>query len=274
MTDVSGAAWVEEAFARWPEGPGFPVSSLIPTGFDALARILHPTRRVENDDGTGTWAEIAAERGGVMHPSVQFEALVGGRGPEEAPDWDDLVPLTELPEREARVLAEVLSRFTGTPEVCWFAIWDGYGSFGPPDGYSIKVDPDGSRRIVEDTRAEAAAFRSELARYPLVRTLWSRSEPSFPAREYFLFRGPVDAVLNFRFGVWWQPPNIWWPDDRAWCVATEVDGYDSYVGGTRACIDAVLTSSDLEVLPIEPDARLGPTDPLNPAPWDTAAPPV
>ncbi len=28
-------------------------------------------------------------------------------------------------------------------------------------------------------------------------------------------------------------PNLWWPDDRAWCVATEIDLAWTYVGDQR-----------------------------------------
>jgi hypothetical protein len=241
MTDLSAAAWVEEALRWWPSGRGFAVRDFVPDGFEAYARILHGTRRVESDESTKRWRDLANDRGKTMHPLVSFEALVGGRGPEEADDWDDLVPLEELNEREAATLSNLLAGFSATTDLGWFALWDGYGVFGPPSGYS---------------------------NYPRVRTLWSRSDPPAAGREYLLFEGPLEAVSNFHFGGWWQPPNIWWPDDRSWCVASEVDGYDTFVGGSQACIQAVLDSSGLEALPVAPDAEFGPVDPLNPAPWD------
>jgi hypothetical protein len=63
---------------------------------------------------------------------------------------------------------------------------------------------------------------------------------------------------TFEFGIWHQSPNIWWPDDRAWCVATELDGYSSYVGGSRACIDSVLASPDVETIGVDPTVRMDP----------------
>jgi hypothetical protein len=51
---------------------------------------------------------------------------------------------------------------------------------------------------------------------------------------------------------------MWWPADRAWFVATEVDGFSSYVGGTQGAIDSVLASPELEAIaataqtPIDP----------------------
>jgi len=55
---------------------------------------------------------------------------------------------------------------------------------------------------------------------------------------------------------WGDSPNIWWPEDRAWCVATDIDLYDTYVGGSQECIEAVLGNLELEALPTTLDAGL------------------
>jgi hypothetical protein len=54
---------------------------------------------------------------------------------------------------------------------------------------------------------------------------------------------------------------MWWPADRAWFVATEVDGFSSYVGGSQTAIDAVLASPELEAIAVT--ART----PLDPGPF-------
>ena len=64
------------------------------------------------------------------------------------------------------------------------------------------------------------------------------------------------SFLNRVDGFWGNPPNIWWPKDRAWCVATDIDLFDSYVGGTEDCIKAILNNPALEALPTTPDARV------------------
>jgi hypothetical protein len=48
-------------------------------------------------------------------------------------------------------------------------------------------------------------------------------------------------------------PNLWWPDDRAWCVATEIDLAWTYVGGPAALISDVLANPRLEAQPASPD---------------------
>ena len=40
-------------------------------------------------------------------------------------------------------------------------------------------------------------------------------------------------------------------------MATDIDLYDTYVGASQECIEAVLSSPDLEALPTTLDARLG-----------------
>ena len=80
-----------------------------------------------------------------------------------------------------------------------------------------------------------------------------------PGRDYLLFRGPLDAVMSFLHrddGFWGYSPNMWWPADRAWCVATDIDLFDTYVGGSTECIEAVLGNPDLEALPTTLDARV------------------
>jgi hypothetical protein len=51
--------------------------------------------------------------------------------------------------------------------------------------------------------------------------------------------------------VFWeeQSPNLWWPEDRAWFVATEIDYAWTYIGGSTELIDELLADDRLEVLP-------------------------
>ena len=54
-------------------------------------------------------------------------------------------------------------------------------------------------------------------------------------------------------GTWGQCANLWWPADRAWCVASELDLEWTYVGGPRGLIDAILADDRIEALPAAPD---------------------
>lgn len=57
---------------------------------------------------------------------------------------------------------------------------------------------------------------------------------------------------------WWIPqsPNIFWPTDRAWCVASEIDFDSTLVGGSQALIEDLVNSSRLEALMIQPGDAL------------------
>jgi hypothetical protein len=51
-------------------------------------------------------------------------------------------------------------------------------------------------------------------------------------------------------------PNIWWPDDRAWCIASDIDLATTYVGASARCIERLLGADRLEVLPVSLDDRV------------------
>ena len=74
--DPAEAAWWDTAWAGTPPAVGF----LIPHGFEAYARLLHPAHDDERHEVT--WADVAAEHGTRVHPEVQWHRLTGtGRGP-------------------------------------------------------------------------------------------------------------------------------------------------------------------------------------------------
>lgn len=86
-----------------------------------------------------------------------------------------------------------------------------------------------------------------------------------------LFAGGIDfadtqfgASARFPFGM---SAHLWWPDDQAWCVATDIDLMTTYVGASTSCIDALLTNAELEALPVPVTQRLTwDTDTVNPLP--------
>ena len=72
-----------------------------------------------------------------------------------------------------------------------------------------------------------------------------------PDRTYLLLRGGIEAITSFG-----QSPNIWWPEDRSWCVATEIDLDSSYVGSTEECINRIVTDPALETFPAQLEDRV------------------
>lgn len=67
------------------------------------------------------------------------------------------------------------------------------------------------------------------------------------------FAGAIENVAELPA---WQTASLWWPDDHAWCVATEVDHDSTYVGCSPGCLDALLGEPALEVFAIDPAAGI------------------
>jgi hypothetical protein len=82
-----------------------------------------------------------------------------------------------------------------------------------------------------------------------------------PDRIHYLLEGAVTAVGGFTYPGedGWRNPDLVWPDDRRWFVATDIDVWSLFVAGTPALTDevagAVLTFASrvdpADALPIE-----------------------
>jgi hypothetical protein len=86
-----------------------------------------------------------------------------------------------------------------------------------------------------------------------------------PNRDYLLFSGPAVAALDMGdrpLGTWLEPqsPNLFWTDDRAWCVATEIDLDSTYIGCSEEAAAALLADPRLETWPV---------DAADPISWDS-----
>ncbi len=71
-----------------------------------------------------------------------------------------------------------------------------------------------------------------------------------------LFDGPIENVVAI--GTWSpsdaprrRGPQWWWPADRAWFVATEIDYPWTYLAGTPALIDAIIDHPTIEAVRVE-----------------------
>jgi hypothetical protein len=73
-----------------------------------------------------------------------------------------------------------------------------------------------------------------------------------PGRSYLLYQGPIEGALALSAPSF-QTPNLWWPSDRSWCVASEIDLDWTYVGGATALIQDLLHDRSLEAVPVEPN---------------------
>ncbi len=194
---------------------GLAVGSLVPEGFEAYARVLHPaTSETERGFESVRWSVIASWTGRTVHPLMQFHriadlpAFPGHR----APKWG-FVP------SEGERLVAILRAHTATPDRCYLGLWEGYGT---PELNALAKLP----RLVLRHRA------------------------------YFLFLGPIDGVTSMSIGGFQHPPNLWWPEDRAWCVASEIDLSETYLAASKACVTQVTRDPGLEAYPVPLEGRV------------------
>lgn len=243
VADVSPADWVVAGVGPFGSGVG----ALVPHGFEAYARVLHPA--LAAGDRPVTWAQVAAWSGRVVHPRVQFGALaaaVPGMGGGAAP-WEVSPEPGSMPPDTLARLCEVLAAHTGAAGRCWFCVWDGYGpTSGPHASVSFSAEDDSLAGSAEPEPEVILPpeFPPDVINGPRVR---------LPERSYLLLEGPLDAAGEVAMGIFPQSPNLFWPGDRAWCVATEIDLDSSYLGGSAALVRDVLADGRLEAVPVSVD---------------------
>jgi hypothetical protein len=71
LSDVSPADWIAPRL----HGFNMDTGSVVPEGFEAYCRIFHPLRRHEPGATSRTWAEVAAQKGRIVHPEMQLHMI-------------------------------------------------------------------------------------------------------------------------------------------------------------------------------------------------------
>jgi hypothetical protein len=247
QTDVSPARWVVDALAPWRR-EGVRVRSLLPAVFDAYLRVFHPASGFGHRAPPIRWADLARRRGLELSADITYFDLVGAQGVGEehlgiAPPLDG-----QLPGDVCAALRDALEPRTSTPSDAWYWLWDGYGSLWSNAHGQLASNP-ASRAEQRRLRAEGRDHDRRMEAFPRIRT---------ENRTYFLMRGSVRSVCELEVDGWEVLPNLWHPDDRTWCVVTEIDGYSTYVGATREAVEAVRADPRIESVSVTADAPLDP----------------
>lgn len=208
--DSGPPAWIAERLHPFGRDAG----SVVPEGYEAYVRLLHPVLRPNGE--IERWADVAGRNGRIVHPEMQFH-LIKREGVDGDPLW------SSLPMAPRQALVEHLRVHTNAAATCWLATWEGYGGLAYPPG----------------------------------------AEPfELPNRRYLAIRAPIERALDKPH----QSPNLWWPEDRAWIVATEVDYAWTYIGRTARLAADLLADPRLEALPATPaDKPFRDSDLLNAA---------
>lgn len=190
---------------------------------------------------------------GMLVPPV-FEAYLRVHAPAPMDEgwWDAY----------AAVFSAVVAvgvRHTTHPERGWFGVWEGHGwqsassriaTWGPLD--------DAQRTELERRRAE---LRAEESRRSAAIDTGLAMVPRFdrPCRCHYLLSGPLAAVTEIRepgFHESWQRPDLFWPDDRRWFAATDVDIWSLYIGGEADFVESIAELSPTPTERVDADIVL------------------
>ena len=216
--DIGPAQWMLPSspdpgrVARQPR-----VSTFIPPSLHRHCYLLlHPWRGTDASRTGSLWREVAHKLG-ATHPGALVEGVQGPEAVRHVPGY--LPPLEgEIDVAVARPLLQELSAATGSLEEVFAAVWDGWA----------------------DLPAQ-----------------WIRGAATLTlaqSRQHLLFRGPRAALLNdLRASDQGASavPGVWWPEDRAWIVYSDIDYPWSFVA-TRYPMDLDRIGRDLELLPVDP----------------------
>lgn len=241
---VASAKWLSERLEAEPEQW---VTGTVGSGFDAYARVFHPA----GDREDVPWADVAARTGRTMHASAQWEDLSSpasldtvGRAGRDLPARPRIGMLST---NKLIALCAILDGHTGTPEDCYFAVWDGWGWENPGSYTVLTASTDNG-----DSETEPVPAPEEWQ-------LDLTGPRVFLGLDYLLFSGPLRGApqIGYRASATSfepQSPSIFWPSDHAWCVATDIDFDSTLIGGSHALIRDVIHDPRLEAWPIAPDA--------------------
>ncbi|WP_432564451.1 hypothetical protein [Kineococcus sp. SYSU DK003] len=235
------------------------VCRTVPRGYPAYARVLHPVEPGPAVEPT-TWAGVCARTGRTPHALMQWEAITTPAPPPRSGTelvlsgegrWDEVqVQRGTLAPQALGPLLDVLAPFTGE-QGCHHALWEGWGWLTGASAF-VTFSPAGGPQPPAPARA---------ATPDVLEQALDASRLLLPGRDYLLFTGPLHAALDMGDQVtdeWFDPqsPNLLWPADRSWCLASEIDFDSTLIAGPVELIEAVLAVPALEAWPVGEDDEL------------------
>ncbi|NAZ86331.1 hypothetical protein [Kineococcus indalonis] len=212
-----------------------------------------------------TWAQVCQRTGRTPHALMQWRSIgapaLASAGSElqlpvtDEGLWEEVsVQEGTLEPAALSALLEVLAPFTGEQECC-HALWEGYGWLTGSSAFIVfaSADSEGGPPPLPPKRAEMPRELQQALAAPRL---------TLPGRYYLLFAGPLRAALDMGDQVtddWFdaQSPNLLWPLDRSWCLASEIDFDSTLIGGSAELIKAVLAAPGLEAWQVTEDDDLG-----------------
>lgn len=244
------------------------VTLQVPKGFAAYARVFHPAW--DADGKRVRWAEVAESLGTTAHREMQWHAIRGLADTDELqistgdeptrPPWDGRDPnIGSMDLDDLDALCAVLAAHTADPQnvffgLCTIELWE--ESFTKKElrrnlllrlpwgrHYIVLAGPlSAVDQLDNDGKANPGPSRVSF-------TLVSHSDPQgeeAPEREPNSLEPPEGR----------DAPNLIWPADHSWLVASEVDFDSTLVGGSAELIQAIVDSPKLEAWRVDPTDSL------------------
>jgi hypothetical protein len=265
-------------------GDGDAVGGIAGTGFAAYARILHPLTAVLEDrsiaDEYGDhpvldemrwrWADVAVRTGSAVHPSVTWATASGRDDASDVPfpdgwrasppeeGWFDPVVLAALTEH--------LARATSTPDDLVAGFWDGRSDLS--GGSTLAFGWQGDDSPTAEERAEVGEWMAERTAahgrdQDAVAASLSVPRFAWPGRDLILAATDLPTLAD---PTWLEhtrlgplvplehTPQMLWPEDDAWVMASEIDLDSTTVAGSRSLVDAVLADERFEAFEVAEDS--------------------
>lgn len=264
---VEQGSWLVERAGAWGTA-----GAAAGTGFESYARILHPLEawrqntNIEDEHGLHPvenelwrWADVANRVGKVIHPLVQYTALVdidavaafadGWRVSQPTTGWLD-------PELLAR-LTRHLTATTNNPHELLAGVWNGWGDlYGSATSLTFMAS---SALTAEELTVERERMEAEIEASSQEDVRDALAVGAFlhmPGRDYILFTTSAHELADpgwvYRAGFGWRSgipgvmPQLVWPADHSWVVASEIDWDSTIIAGPRSLIDAILADTTFE----------------------------
>lgn len=212
--DAALADDVVTGLVPWGDGE-VTVPSFVPVrDGHGVAQVLHRWDTDGGDEPGSTWREVAADLGTTR------QALAAGS--MAAPPFADVTRhapplLGSLDRVTAQRLVELLAPATTDPDDVLAIVWAGWGDLP----------------------------RSS------VRGAASVPDPNHTGRDGLLLRGPLDG-LTVPLGAvgGHRGALLWWPADRAWVAACEIDLPWTYVCGPPALVASLVDDDVVEAVAV------------------------
>ncbi|WP_432483482.1 hypothetical protein [Kineococcus esterisolvens] len=236
------------------------VCRTVPSGYATYARVLHPVDPRPAAEPT-TWAGVCERTGRTAHALMQWEAITTPAAGAELPTsregrWGEVrVERGSLHPRVLEALLDVLAPFTGDrtgQQECYQALWEGWGWLTGASALVLAFSEGPGPHAPEPVPATPPDVLEEALNAPRL---------PLPGRDHVLLTGPLHAALATGHQVtddWFSPqsPNLLWPADRSWCLASEIDFDSTLIGGPAQLIDAILAAPAVEAWAVGEDDDL------------------